>query len=68
MKKNIRVSWAFGNNVASQIDFGLFKAHKKNTIMVDKEFWSEYVEARLRYEVMQHELFDMINKKGRDKK
>jgi hypothetical protein len=62
-EKQIIVSWAFDVPTHMQIDFGLFKAHPKNKIKVDKKTWESYVEARFNYEVMQRYLVDLIDKK-----
>ncbi len=60
-KEKIKVSWALGVSAEKQIDFGLFPAHEKNQIVVDKDFWKKYVDARFQYEIMHKELYDKIS-------
>lgn len=68
LKSNkITVSWIFGVPIYYHIDFGLFKAHKKNQIKVSKELWKQYTDIRLRYEILQKQLFNEIDKQGRNK-
>jgi len=61
------ISWAFGVPACNQVDFGFFKAHPKNKIKVDTKLWEQYCEARLRYEILQKQLFNEIDKRKRDK-
>ena len=67
MKKDnkIEVSWIMGVPIYYEIDFGLFKAHRKNKVWVDKDFWRNYCDARLKFEIMQKDLFDKINRRVR---
>lgn len=58
-KNTVRVGWKFGGkNIV--IDFGLFKAHPKNTIVVDKNMWTYYVSVRRQFEEAHKELTKLI--------
>lgn len=65
--ETIKVGWELYTPLYMQVNFGLFEAHQNNTIMVDTKFWEKYVETRLAFEVMQKELFDLLDNKGRKK-
>ena len=54
MVEKIKVNYAF----KGELDFGLFPdKHAKGNIKVNKDFWERYVNKRLEFEQMHHELF-----------
>ena len=53
MVEKIKVNYAF----KGELDFGLFPdKHAKGNIKVNKSFWEKYVNKRLEFEQMHHEL------------
>jgi hypothetical protein len=59
-KKKITISWAFGTDKIMNIDFGLFKAHKKNKIKIDEKMWEDYLKRRYEFETAQATLCNLI--------
>jgi len=61
MKTKVEIS--FLETKFNDWDFGNFLPHKKQTLKVDRDFWTEYLKARQNFETMHGDLIRRAKRK-----